>query len=100
MTKIEMVDKIGENVALPKKDIEKVLDQFVKISQEALKDGKKVSLTGLGSFSVKERKGRIARNPKTGEKVEVPPKKVVKFKPGKDLNQILQASMQQPPPAQ
>ncbi|HRU40156.1 MAG TPA: HU family DNA-binding protein [Candidatus Goldiibacteriota bacterium] len=94
MTKIEMVDKIGENVALPKKDIEKVLDQFVKISQEALKSDIKVSLTGLGSFSVKHRKGRIARNPKTGEKVEVPPKKVVKFKPGKDLIAILQGSIQ------
>jgi DNA-binding protein HU-beta len=75
MTKIEMVDKIGENVALPKKDIEKVLDQFVKISQDALKESTKVSLTGLGSFSIKERKSRLARNPKTGEKVEVPAKK-------------------------
>lgn len=89
MTKIEMVDKIGENVALPKKDIEKVLDQFVKIAQDALKEGTKVSVTGLGSFSIKERKGRIARNPKTGEKVDVPPKKVVKFKPGKDLTAVL-----------
>jgi DNA-binding protein HU-beta len=93
MTKIEMVDKIGENVALPKKDIEKVLDQFVKISQDALKESTKVSLTGLGSFSIKERKSRLARNPKTGEKVEVPAKKVVKFKPGKDLIQILADSM-------
>ncbi len=89
MTKIEIVDKIGENVALPKKDIEKVLDQFVKISQDALKEGKKVSVTGLGSFSIKERKARLARNPKTGEKVEVPAKKVVKFKPGKELNEVL-----------
>ncbi len=89
MTKIEIVDKIGENISLPKKDIEKVLDSFVKITQESLKEGKKVSVTGLGSFSVKERKARLARNPKTGEKVEVPAKKVVKFKPGKDLIEIL-----------
>jgi DNA-binding protein HU-beta len=93
MTKIEIVDKIGENIALPKKDIEKVLDQFVKIAQDALKEGKKVSVTGLGSFSVKERKGRLARNPKTGEKVEVPAKKVVKFKPGKELNEVLQGAI-------
>lgn len=95
MTKIEVISKIGENVALPKKDIEKVLDQFVKITQDALKEGKKVSLTGLGSFSAKERKARLARNPKTGEKVNVPAKKVVKFKPGKDLLEILQSSTQQ-----
>lgn len=94
MTKIDVINKIGENVALPKKDIEKVLDQFVKITQDALKEGKKVSLTGLGSFSSKERKARLARNPKTGEKVNVPAKKIVKFKPGKDLIEILQSSIQ------
>ena len=75
MTKIEMVDKIGENVALPKKDIEKVLDQFVKISQDALKESTKVSLTGLGSFSIKERKSRLARNPKPVKKWKYPRKK-------------------------
>ncbi|MBP7792845.1 MAG: integration host factor subunit beta [Candidatus Goldbacteria bacterium] len=90
MTKVEIINKIGENIALPKKDIEKVIDYLVQIIQNALKDGQKVSITGLGSFSVKERKGRTARNPKTGEKVEVLPKKVVKFKTGIDLNEILQ----------
>ncbi|HNZ29302.1 MAG TPA: HU family DNA-binding protein [Candidatus Goldiibacteriota bacterium] len=97
MTKIEIVDKIGENIALPKKDIEKVLDQFVKIAQDALQEGTKISVTGLGSFSVKERKGRLARNPKTGEKVEVPAKKVVKFKPGKELIEVMTGK---PPAAQ
>ncbi len=89
MTKIEIVDKIGENVSFPKKDVEKILDQFVKITQDALKANEKVSVTGLGSFSVKDRKARIARNPKTGEKVDVAAKRVVKFKAGKDLNEIL-----------
>lgn len=93
MTKIEIINKIGENVALPKKDIEKVVDTLVKVIQDALKEGEKVSITGLGSFSVKERKGRIARNPKTGEKVEVAPKKVAKFKVGKELNELLQGSV-------
>jgi len=94
MTKIEIINKIGENVALPKKDIEKVVDNLVKVIQDALKEGQKVSLTGLGSFSVKERKGRIARNPKTGEKVEVAAKKVAKFKVGKDLSEVLQGKTQ------
>ncbi|MEI7640891.1 MAG: HU family DNA-binding protein [bacterium] len=89
MTKIEIVDKIGENVSFPKKDVEKILDQFVKITQDALKANEKVSVTGLGSFSVKDRKARIARNPKTGEKVDVAAKRVVKFKAGKELNEIL-----------
>jgi nucleoid DNA-binding protein len=91
MTKIEMVDKIGESVPLSKKDIEKILDEFVKATQAALKVGDKVSLTGLGHFIPKERKARTARNPKTGAKVDVPAKKVVKFKPGKELIEVMQS---------
>jgi DNA-binding protein HU-beta len=94
MTKIEMVNKIGESVALPKSDIEKILDQFVKATQDTLKAGDKVSLTGLGSFIPKDRKARTARNPKTGAAVNVPAKKVVKFKPGKELLEVMQ---EQPP---
>jgi DNA-binding protein HU-beta len=96
MTKLEMVEKIGESVALPKSDIEKILDQFVKITQETLKSGDKVSLTGLGSFIPKDRKARTARNPKTGAAVNVPAKKVVKFKPGKELLEF----MKEPTPQQ
>jgi DNA-binding protein HU-beta len=95
MTKIEMVNKIGENVALPKSDIEKILDQFVKVTQETLKTGDKVSLTGLGSFVPKDRKARTGRNPKTGAAVNVPAKKVVKFKPGKELLEIMKEPMPQ-----
>ena len=90
MTKIEMVNKIGESVPLSKNDIEKILDEFVKVTQDTLKAGGKVSLTGLGSFIPKDRKARTARNPKTGAAVNVPAKKVVKFKPGKELLEVMQ----------
>jgi DNA-binding protein HU-beta len=93
MTKLEIVDKIFEAVAQPKIDIEKVLDEFVKITQNTLKSGDKVSLTGLGSFTPKEKAARTARNPKTGAAVQVPAKKVVKFKPGKELIEVLRDSM-------
>lgn len=89
MTKIEMVNKIGESVSLPKTDIEKILDQFVKVTQDTLKAGNKVSLTDLGNFIPKERKARTARNPKIGAAVSVTAKKVVKFKPGKALIEIM-----------
>jgi DNA-binding protein HU-beta len=74
-------------------DIEKVLDEFVRLTQETLKSGEKVSLTGLGSFTPKDKPARTARNPKTGATVQVPAKKVVKFKPGKELIEILKDSM-------
>jgi DNA-binding protein HU-beta len=93
MTKLEMIDKIFETIAFPKKDIEKVLDQFVKITQDTLKTGNKVSLTGLGTFTPKDKPARTARNPKTGAKVDVPAKKVVKFKPGKELLEVMQSAM-------
>jgi DNA-binding protein HU-beta len=89
MTKLEIVDKIFETVAQPKKEIEKVIDEFVRITQETLKAGDKVSLTGLGSLATKDRAARTARNPKTGAQVQVPAKKVVKFKPGKELIEVL-----------
>lgn len=92
MTKIEMIQHIGENAALPNKDIEKVLDLFVKLTQDTLKTGNKVSLTGLGTFTPKEKAARTARNPKTGAKVDVPAKKVVKFKPGKELLELMQGA--------
>lgn len=95
MTKLEIVDKIVESVEQPKKDIEKVLDEFVRITQETLKAGGKVSLTDFGSFICKERAARTARNPKTGAAVQVLAKKVVKFKPGKELIEILKNSMPQ-----
>ena len=93
MTKIEIVQKIAENVALSHKDIEKVLELFVVITQDTLKSGNKVSLTGLGTFTPKDKPARTARNPKTGVKVEVKAKKVVKFKPGKELIEVLNASI-------
>jgi DNA-binding protein HU-beta len=93
MTKLEIVNKISETISQPKNDIEKVIDEFVRISQDTLKAGEKVSLTGLGSFICKEKAARTARNPKTGASVQVPAKKVVKFKPGKELIEVLKDSM-------
>ena len=93
MTKIEIIRQIGENVSLANNDIEKIIDEFVRIAQNTLKTVQKVSLTGLGAFTPKVKAARIARNPKTGEKVEVAAKKVVKFKPGKELLEILKAAI-------
>ncbi len=90
MTKIELIDQVAEKVELPKKEVEKILETIIGSVQSALKNGEKVSLTGLGTFVVKEKKARIARNPKTGEQVQVPPKKSAKFKPGKELKELIQ----------
>jgi DNA-binding protein HU-beta len=90
MTKVELIDKVAEGLGLPKREIEKMLDKLISTIQNALKEGKKVSVAGLGTFVVKEKKARLARNPKTGESVQVPAKRAPKFRPGKELKEIIQ----------
>ena len=90
MTRMELIDKVSEKAELAKKDVERFLETTITLIQEALKKGDKVSLTGLGIFSVADKKARMARNPKTGAQVAVPAKKAAKFKAGKELKEILQ----------
>ncbi len=65
--------------------VQTVLDSII----ESLQSGDKVELRGFGSFRLRERASRIGRNPKTGEKVNVPSKRVPYFKPGKDLKTVI-----------
>ncbi|MBN1594938.1 HU family DNA-binding protein [candidate division FCPU426 bacterium] len=90
MTKVELIDKVAEGLGLPKREIEKMLEKLISTIQNALKAGQKVSVAGLGTFVVKEKKARIARNPKTGDSVQVPAKRAPKFRPGKELKEIVQ----------
>ena len=90
MTKVELIDKVAEGLGLPKREIEKMLEKLISTIQNALKAGQKVSVAGLGTFVVKEKKARIARNPKPRESVQVPAKKAPKFRPGKELKEIVQ----------
>ncbi len=90
MTKVDLIDQVAEKTELSKKEVEKLLETIIGAIQHALKNGEKVSLTGLGTFVVKDKKARVARNPKTGEQVQVPAKKAPKFKPGKELKELIQ----------
>jgi DNA-binding protein HU-beta len=89
VTKIEIVEALAEKTGMQKKDAESVLETLVNTIQESLKTGQKVNLAGLGTFVVVEKKARVARNPKTGETVQVDAKKAPKFKPGKQLKELL-----------
>ena len=91
MTKVELIDKVAEGLGLPKREVEKMLEKLISTIQNSLKAGEKVSVAGLGTFVVKDKKARIARNPKTGESVQVSAKRAPKFRPGKELKEIIQA---------
>lgn len=85
MNKTELVDAISRDSGLTKSDSDKAVNAFVKVIEAALKKGDDVSLVGFGSFSVKVTAGRSGRNFKTGKTIEIPPRKSVRFKPGKNL---------------
>ncbi len=85
LTKSEMLNKLVSATGLKKKDITNVLDAQNDLLAKVLKKEKKYKLQGLGIFSVRNRKARMARNPQTGAMVKVPAKTVIRFRVSKDL---------------
>jgi integration host factor subunit beta len=87
VTKKEIVRQISERLDLTQLKTKEIVQQtFDAIVKTLLEDGR-IELRNFGVFEVKRRKARKARNPKTGERVDVPPKNVVTFKPGKEMEE-------------
>ena len=93
MTKAELVDEVARVVQLTKKQAETIVNIVFDSIVESLRSGQKIELRGFGSFRLRSRKSRTGRNPKTGEKVEVPSKKIPYFKPGKELKELINKTM-------
>ncbi|MGQ9920449.1 MAG: HU family DNA-binding protein [Desulfobacca sp.] len=89
MTKGELIAQIAAAGQVKKADVEKTLNAFVKTVTEVLQTQGRISLAGLGTFTVSERKEREGRNPQTGEPIKIAATKVVKFKPGKSLKDTI-----------
>ena len=90
MTKSELIEKISEKVdGLSKKQTEVIVETIFESIKESLSKGGKVEIRGFGNFRLRSRNARKARNPKTGEAVDVPPKKVPYFKVGKELREMV-----------
>jgi integration host factor subunit beta len=90
MTKSVLIEKISEKLdGLSKKQTEVIVETIFESIKEALAKGGKVEIRGFGNFRLRSRKARKARNPKTGEAVDVPPKKVPYFKVGKELREMV-----------
>ena len=86
MIKSQLIQKLAdENPHLYQRDVERIVSAVFDEITEALARGDRVELRGFGAFSVKHRDARIGRNPRTGESVSVPEKRVPFFKTGKDL---------------
>lgn len=90
MKKTDLIEKVSGKIEyLTKKQVETIVDMIFEYMKDNLTKGEKIELRGFGNFKVKERNARIARNPKTGEKVEVPQKKSIHFKMSKALKDAI-----------
>jgi integration host factor subunit beta len=85
MTKAELVEEVTRVTELPRKESEAVVETIFDSIIAALQSDDKIEIRGFGSFRTRQRRGRTGRNPKTGAKVDVPPKKIPYFKPSKEL---------------
>ena len=89
LTRAELVEQVAEAADLTKKDADLVLETVLGNIVDALRRGEKVELRGFGSFRLRHRDARRGRNPKSGARVDVPPKLVPYFKPGKQLKALI-----------
>src|SRR5712675_1334555 len=85
LTKADLIEEVLKVTELPRKEFETIFDSII----EAIQKGEKIEIRGFGSFRTRQRKGRVGRNPKTGEKVEVPAKRIPFFKPSKELKDFV-----------
>jgi integration host factor subunit beta len=92
MTKAELVEEVSKVSDLTKKDSEVIVETVFQSIIDALHRGEKIELRGFGSFRLRQREPRKGRNPKTGDRVDVPPKRVPYFKPGKELKDLINRS--------
>ncbi|MGH7481404.1 MAG: HU family DNA-binding protein [Longimicrobiales bacterium] len=87
MTKADLVEQVAEAIGpgITKKDCGLVVDGLLNAIKKALSEHQHIEIRGFGTFKVRERKSRLARNPRTGDPVRVPSRRVPVFKPSKDL---------------
>ena len=87
MNKAELVEEVARQTGLTKKVCRETMDKVLSTISDALAKREKVTLVGFGSFKVISRKSRKGRNPQTGEELQIPAKKVPKFRAGKNLRE-------------
>jgi DNA-binding protein HU-beta len=89
MVKQDIVEKMATELDVPKAKMERAIDAAIESIIDAMKKGDKVNISGFGIFTAKHKEARTARNPKTGESVQVPAKTAAKFRPAKNLKEVL-----------
>src|SRR5579863_9098735 len=96
MTKADLIDEVSRLAELTRKDSEVIVETIFDSVVRSLCAGDKIEIRGFGSFRTRQRKPRMGRNPKTGERVEVPAKKIPFFKPSKELKDLVNEGISDP----
>lgn len=91
MNKAQLIQKISKDASLRRSQAVRSVKALVSAIRETIKNGGKISLTGLGTFKVKARKARPGRNPKTGETISIPAGRKISFKPSLSLKKLIKA---------
>ena len=89
MTKADLIDEVSQLAELTRKDSEVIVETIFDSIVRSLRVGDKIEIRGFGSFRTRQRKPRVGRNHKTGDRVEVPAKKIPFFKPSKELKDLV-----------
>jgi len=89
MTKADLIEEVSRVVEMTRKESEVIVETIFDSIVKSLRGGDKIEIRGFGSFRTRRRRGRTGRNPKTGAKVQVPPKRIPYFKPSKELKELV-----------
>ncbi len=89
MTKADLVEVVASKTGLTRSDVAAVVDEFLESVKRTLENGNNIEIRGFGTFKIKARKARKARNPRTGEEVPVPDRKVPVFKPSNEFKALI-----------
>ncbi len=88
MNKAQFVEAIALDANISKIDARKAVDAMIRVTVQSLREGERLTLTGLGTFSVQQKSERVGRNPRTGAAEKIPPRKVIKFRPPADVDYL------------
>ena len=97
MTKSEIIKKVKERTGLSRQQAKTAVEILLDSIKNSLRKGERVCIVGLGTFYVKKREQRNGRNPKTGDKIFVPEKKIVSFRAGREFREMVKTSSQENP---
>lgn len=103
MTKADLIEEVARDIEVTRKDSCRIVEAILNSIARTLRNGEKIEIRGFGVFRHRQRQARVNRNPKTGARVEVPPKRVAYFKPSKELKELVnnpaEVQVSTPPPA-